>query len=424
MQQLLLGVLVAILYLTVTGVLSGAVARATTQTTPVWLAAGVLFSALLVCARWSWPAVLVGAGISSGVWGVIAHQLGLAPSLPFGLIEVVSMGVGGWIATLGRHDPQRPIGAALMIVGAVVGASLGGLLAVELWRSQRPGADLFAEWLTWTLSTGVGMLVMGPLAVAFRGFRVKRSGGMPMRDFLGGTIAFLAFLIAAFIVFGNNVADRFGNFASTLAYVPMPFLLIATLLWGARGGAVATLLGAVLIVWRTAHGGGPFAITESFRGEAVVEVQGFVAAWAAVLLLARALSEDRTAALVQARSWRLRYERMLRAVGVASVEYDIVTGRATWGDGAGEVLGSVVDSVGSIGEWLDHVDAAERGLAVAAWNAVSRGDVSTSEQEYAVKLGSGETFRVKEQLAAVRGADGEVEQVVAMLRRVPVETVP
>jgi PAS domain-containing protein len=214
---------------------------------------------------------------------------------------------------------------------------------------------------------------------------------------------------------------RFGDFASTLAYVPMPFLLIATLLWGPRGGAVATLLGAVLIVWRTAHGGGPFAITEGFRGEAVVEAQGFVAAWASVLLLMRALSEDRTAALVQARSWRLRYERMLRAIGVASVEYDVVTGRATWGDGAAQALGPIVDSVSSIAEWLDHVDAAERGLAQAAWDAVSRGERSTNEQEYAVKLGSGETYRVKEQLAAVRGADGEVEQVVAMIQRVPAE---
>lgn len=415
MQQVRLAALVAVLHL-VAAFLSRSLAEASTETLPVWMGSGVTFGALLVCARWSWPAVLIGAGIASGAWGIIAHRLGLAPALPFGLIEVVSMGIGGWIATLGRYDPQRITGATLLIAGALVAASIGGTLAVELWRGQRPGADPLAEWLTWTLSTAVGLLLMGPVAVAFRGFRIKRSGGMPMRDFVGGAVAFTAFVVAALIVFGDNVAERFGTLASTLAYVPMPFLLLASLLWGPRGGAIATLAGCVLIVWRTAHGGGPFAIAEGFKGEAVVEVQGFVAAWAIVMIVMRALSQDRNTALAQARSWRLRYERTMQAIGVASVEYDAVTGRAIWGESAAQVLGPSIGDIASLSEWLDRVDPAERGLVQAAWTAVARGDMSASEQDYAVRLDGRPPCRVYERLAGVRGADGTVEQVVAMMR--------
>jgi integral membrane sensor domain MASE1 len=420
MQLFRVAVWVAVLYLA-TGFASEAVARSATESVPVWLASGVMFSALLVCARWSWPSILAGGWLAATAWGVIAHGLGAGGAIAFGAIEALSMAVGAWVTTLGRHDLERPPGAALLIAGALLAASLGGLLAVQFWAWQRPGADPWNEWLAWTFSTGVGLLLVAPLVVAFRGFRVRRSGGMPMPQFLGGGLAFLAFVVTVLVVFADGVDDRFGALASTLAYLPMPMLIIAALLWGPRGGSVAMLLGALLIVLRTARGGGPFAVVEDFTGEAVIEVQGFVAVWAVVMLLMRALSEGRRASLLQAQSWRLRYERTMLAVGVASVEYDAVTGRATWGEGAALVLGPAVGNVDTVSDWLDRIDTAERGLVQANWSAVARGDLSASEQDYAVHLGGGRTTRVNEQLANVRGGDGNVEQVVALLRLLPSE---
>jgi PAS domain-containing protein len=218
------------------------------------------------------------------------------------------------------------------------------------------------------------------------------------------------------VVFADDVEQQFGDLASTLAYVPMPFLLITAVLWGPRGGAVATLLGSLLIIWKTAQGAGPFAVSEDFVGEAVIEVQGFIAIWAMVFLVARALSEGRRLALEQARSWRLRYERTLRAVGVATVEYDAVTGRATWGEGAALVLGASIANVSTIAEWLDRIDPAERGLAQATWSGVASGELPGSEQEYAIRTPDGRVQRVREQLAGVHGADGKVEQVAGLLR--------
>ncbi|QNM95827.1 MASE1 domain-containing protein [Chitinimonas koreensis] len=415
MQQLKRAALVAATFL-VTAWLSRALGHAATEAVPVWLGSGVTFAALLVGARWSWPATLAGAAVAAAAWGAVAHGLGPSGALAFGAIEVVSMAFGGWIATLGRHDPESPAGAALLIAGALAAAAVGGLLAVELWRWQRPAADLAVEWRAWAGSTAVGILLVAPLAAAFRGFRVRRSGGLPMGRFLGGAAAFVAFVATVLVVFADQAAQRFGSLEPTLAYLPMPFLLIAAVLWGARGGALATLAGSLLIVGRTAGGGGPFVVAEAFAGEAVVEVQGFVAVWAVVLLLARALSEGRLAALERARDWRLRYERTLQAVGVASVEYDAVTGRATWGEGAAWVLGPAVTQVASLADWLDRIDAAERGLVQAAWQAVASGQAPASEQDYAVRLADGRVLRVRERLAGVRGADGVVEQVVALLQ--------
>ena len=105
MRHLTKAVLVAVLWLAA-ALLSRSMAHATTQTTPVWLSSGITFAALLVAARWAWPALLAGAAVAATVWGVVDHGLGVGPALAFAGIEVSSMALGAWIATLGRHAPQ------------------------------------------------------------------------------------------------------------------------------------------------------------------------------------------------------------------------------------------------------------------------------------------------------------------------------
>jgi PAS domain-containing protein len=277
------------------------------------------------------------------------------------------------------------------------------------------------EWRVWALSTAVGLLLVAPVATAFRGFRVRRSGGLAMAPFLGGAAAFVGFVLAVLVVYADRAPQHWGGVAATLAYLPMPFLLVASLLWGPRGGALATLLGTLLIMARTAQGGGPFAVHEGFAGESVIEVQGFVLVWVAVLLLSAALAEGRRAAAAQARDWQLRYARTLQAVGVASVEYDATTGRATWGEGAAQVLGPAATAATTVQGWLDGIDPAEQGLVRAAWQAVAQGRLPASEQHYTLHLPDGRRLRLRERLAAVQGGDGRVEQVVALLDLLPAE---
>jgi integral membrane sensor domain MASE1 len=110
MQQFRLTLLVIVLWM-VAALLSRSLASAATETVPVWLGSGVTFAALMVSQRWSWPAVLAGAALASFAWGIIAHKLGIEAALVFAAIELVCMGVGAWVATLGRHDPESPVGA-------------------------------------------------------------------------------------------------------------------------------------------------------------------------------------------------------------------------------------------------------------------------------------------------------------------------
>ena len=406
------------------GLVSRSLAHAATESLPVWLGSAVTFSALMLAQRQHRVPILLGAAIAATVWGWWAHALGVPAAIVFGAVEPLSMAAGAWVALMGagmtvdqRDGAMSTLaGAGGIIAGAWVASGVGASLVLGLWHWQRPSADLAAEWVAWFCSTGLGILLLVPLACAFQGFRVRRSGGLPMPQFLGGALAFAAFVIVALAVFSGGVEQRLGDQASTLTYLPMPFLLLAVLLWGPRGGALAMLVGAMLVIGLTARGGGPFAIHERFAGEAVIGAQAFVAVWAIVVLLASALSEGRRAALRTAREWQLRYERTLEAAGVATVEYDAVTGRALWGEGATRVLGAAATDAATRDEWLDGIDASERGLVQAAWDAVAEGRVASTEHEYVVHARDGRRLRVHEQLAGVRGGDGTVETVAALIR--------
>ncbi len=407
--------LIAASYLLV-GALSRALANAQTHTVAVWLAAGVVFGALLVAPWRQWAAVLCGAALAAAVWGTAAQRLGLAGSLLFAAAEVTSVAVGAWLARSGiERDTDQVHRAGYFVLGALATGLIGATLGAELWRWHRPGIAYGAEWRTWATSTAVGILLAAPVIAAFKDFAVKRSGGMGMAQFGAGLAAFAVFVLVGWSVFGLGVEQRFGTVASTLAYLPMPFLLLASMLWGARGGSVAMLVGALLLIGLTAAGGGPFVVAEAFVGEAVVEVQAYVAVWAMLALLLQALSEGRRGALADARAWQLRYERTLQASGVASVEFDAVTGAALWGEGAAALLGPEAADLGRIADWHARIDPGDRPIAERAWQAVVQGRQAGAIDSYSVRLG-GASVPVEMSLAAVHGPDGAVEQVAGLLR--------
>lgn len=405
---------VALAYLFV-GALSAAMAASDTQAIAVWLASGVSFGAMLASSASHRTAVVTGTAVATVLWGAIGHALPWNAAIAFGLIEAGSIVLGAWVAS--RANVDRPLQqVTLLVLGACVTGISGATLANELWRWQYPEQLVSSnEWRAWAFSTIVGILLVAPVIGAFKGFAIKRSGGMPMKQFGAGAAMFALFLVTTLIVFNRGVDARFGEIAPTLAYLPMPFLLLASMFWGPRGGSLATLVGAELIIGLTARGGGPFAVSEAFAGEAVIEVQAYVCVWAVLLLAGRALNEARRMALIDAREWQLRYERTLLATGVASVEFDPVTGAAVWGESAEAVLGKDAVQLRNIRDWLDRVVMRDRPLAQAGWDAVASGRHDGSAGTCDIRL-DGRELHVHTRFASVHGPDGAVERVVCLIR--------
>ena len=400
---------IVVLYLLL-GTLSWLLAQRSTESVAIWLGAGLLF-AFFARPRCSLPAVLAG-WLAATVWGMAAHGLGLLPALVFGAIEAGSAWVGARLLA-GSTAPVLSMRATVrLVVGALVTSALGATLAALFWAWLQPQTFWLHEWLTWAASTLTGILLLVPVALAYRGFQPRRSGGMTRTQFGLGLAAFALFALLAWAIFSPQVL-RLGTAAATLAYLPMPFLLAASMLWGPRGGSLAMLAGGLLVVARTAAGGGPFSVADLFEGEAVIEAQGFVVLWALLILFGRALEDGRRRALAAAQEWRLRYERTMQATATLSAEFDAVDGTVVWSPGAALLLGSAVERLQTMDDWLGLIDAANRPLAAAAWQRARQGQTVAADT-YDITL-DGRPYSVQVALAPVTGPDDTVEEVAALV---------
>lgn len=401
--------------------LSNSMSDALTHSASVWLATGVTFGALLALKAGKRPAVLIGAGLAATVFGLL-DGLGVLPALGFGLTEVLCAGLGAWVARQFRAagpEGQAHAGKAYvgLLLGALLSSALGASMAVMLWSWALPQPlALASEWRVWLCTSFVGIMLIAPLVTAFAGFRVQRSGGMGTAQFVAGATTLVMFFVVAALIFSSDVSDRFGaSLGPTLTYLPLPFMVVTAILWKERGATLATLLGALALIAWTNAGGGPFSEIEGFAGEAVIEVQGYVAVMALLVGVVNALGSINAQALAQARDWRTRYRQVLESNRTVVANFDARTGRAQWGEGAGELLRTPTASLLTMQDFIDHTDPQEQSAMLADWRDLTQGQRDNVLWKNTLRWRDGKAVSMNARLSGVRGADGQVEQVAALL---------
>lgn len=383
----------------------------------IWLPAGAMLGGLLLTKnRQQWFAVLLGNGIASLVWGRIGLGLDGLHGLTFTATEVLCIALCSVLVRRGKPAALTTRATLRFVTAVVITALAGGVITVVLLSQLRPSLDALAALRNWSMPVLNGMLLLTPVYLVFRGFRVQRSGGLTMPRFVWGGLTFLVFLLVTIAVFGKYLPDfAAASIASTLGYLPMPFLLATAVLWNGRGSAVATLLGMLLIIALTTAGYGPFASHEAFLGESIVEVQAYAGIWALLLLATRTLSAAREAAHQQARDWQLRYERTLQATGLASVEIHVQSGQLLWSPNAQAVVGPVLPTLRRLQDWLTYLSVQDQHAARHLWSDVLSRTDGFVNHTWTVPLGTG-SQQISVCLAAVRGVDEQVEVVSGLVR--------
>jgi len=376
------------------------------ETTVFWLPTGVALGVAVAVAGWRLPWVLGGAAAAAAI-ATLVDGRPVATALGFAAIEAAAVGVAAWVGHAGRDAADPRIVWAAQAGAAVAVALVGATAALPLWSAIAPATSLAAEWRAWAVSGFLGALLAVPPIVAFAGFRAKRSGGMGTRPFVAGAAAFAAFAGCAAAIFQGDVSDRFGGAVGpTLAYLPLAPLIASAVLWGARGGPLAIAAGALLVIGWTAAGRGPFAEVEGFAGEAMLEVQGYVAV--AALLAGWMLAQQAAvaAALARATDWQVRYRQVLEGTGTVAVTIDAVGGTCRWGERAASLPGGAPADVAA---WIARAEPADQPLMRAEWAALAAGRQPAALWRWA---------DAQARLAAVRGPDGEVELVTGLVQRV------
>jgi len=237
-----------------------------------------------------------------------------------------------------------------------------------------------------------------------------------MADFAWGAPLFVLLVLATIFVFHGETGERFsGSVGYTITYLPFVFLVLGGLVWGPRGATLSTFVLAAIAVVYTVRAQGPFAGVEGFLGEAVLEVQGYVAAATLMSLLVSALTASRQLALRDAANWKTHYEAAIVASGQALYELDPASGRLYWA-GDTERLGFAGQNPSTLAGYLERVHSGDREGVRSTFVALARGTLRHSPLTHRLRSATGEDLRIEGDANAIVDFDDTVHRVVGFLR--------
>ena len=417
MSNLVSIVFVAVGYLAFAA-LSTALAYAPTDAWTVWLASGWTLGLIVIQLRHRWVIPLAGAAIGAAVFALVLPGGRVSDAFGYAAIEVLAAVAGAfsvmWLAAPPlRLGSVRELGA--FVVGALVQALVGAALAAG-WNIVSGGSEGMRTFNVWSLAGFVGAILIAPLVMTWSAFRPKRSGGLTMPHFGAGAVACLLFLLSLFLIFSGDTEQRFGGSIGTgLTYVPMLFMSVVALTWGARGAALAAFAGALIALFNTIRDSGPFAAADAFVGEAELEVQVYVAIVALTGLLIAALEARERKALLEARDWRTRFEGAIGAHRLLAYEWDPVGGGFAVSGDTVTHLGVPAAKLATLADWLSHVSPGERDATATAF-ALRADGVPGPALTYRMTLADGDAVTLVDEAQAIRDHDGSLYRITGIVR--------
>ena len=289
------------------------------QVTTVWAPTGIAIASLLIWGPRLWPAIWLGAfavnaATNAPVWTafvvasgntleavIAARLLRRVPQFDFGFRRVIDV-----LTFIGIAVVAAPA------VSATVGTATLCAAGVQSWQRLVP------LWFDWWLGDALGALVVAPAILTLNARpRLQRQDGFKLAGFVTASV------IVTHLAFSRLP----GLGAHPLEYVVFPLVIAAALIGGPAVSAVVVLASAVVTIWNTVAGAGPFAGVEVHHN--LVLLQTFTGVLAATAMLLSAALAERQASerreVDSADTLRHREEMLRlaqRAGGVATFEWD------------------------------------------------------------------------------------------------------
>ena len=271
--------------------------------TPVWPPSGIALAALLLMGRHVWPGIWLGS-FAANLWDFYGSPMG--PFTGIGMSALFGAGAS-LTALLGERLLRQFVGArnpleqvrdvcAFMAFGGALSCLLGATIGVTALCGAgfTPWTEYERTWLTWWLGDTAGVFVVTPLVLAWsRPTFVTTGAGSP--TFASGSRwlemagCFGLLLAVTYFVFVEHTTRLLAS--KPLTFILIPFLVWPAVRFGARGAATAVALIAMLAVWGTIHGTGPFNIGP--RNESLLLLALFVSVVVLTALCISAIVAER-----------------------------------------------------------------------------------------------------------------------------------
>jgi signal transduction histidine kinase len=258
----------------------------------------VLFCALLLVPNRNWWQYIVAAFPAHAI-----AELGVGMPLPQLL---VAFATNCMVALLNAYAVRRLVGeppwfgnfhkAALYIVlaagiGPAVSALGGAFVPIS-------GGGSFAEYWVfyshWYLANALPNLTLGPVFLIWFSDSIRWTRWKPARHYIEPSVVAVA--LVCICVVTAAAAERLGtnSLLPVVLLLPLPLILWAAVRFGEKGASAAILVVAVILTWRTLHGGGLFPAEDPEHS--VLALQLFLTGLSVpVLLLGASMDEARRA---------------------------------------------------------------------------------------------------------------------------------
>jgi PAS domain S-box-containing protein len=261
---------------------------------PVWPPTGLFLAALFLLGERYWPAVFVGAFVSTWIEG---------PPLLITLLIAIGNTLEPLVISLllrrARVAPSlervRDVAAflAACVVGTVLSTTIG--IATLALTGRLPTYELGTATGVWWVGNYISAILLGPALLALRATPSVR------RASTGECVVMLnAVALASAVVFQAQFR---------WVFLLLPFTIWASLRCGPRFTALSTFVISAFALFSTAHGAGPFAAESVHQALTVLET--FLATVSVLGLILSALTAERLRTEVRLRESEARYRAIV-----------------------------------------------------------------------------------------------------------------
>jgi PAS domain S-box-containing protein len=285
-----------------------------------WPPSGLLVGALMISPTQSWPLTL--AAVTAATMGVnLLVGKSLLVSLAFALINSLEGFAGAWLLLhcCGLRPTLTKVREvlALIVLAGLVSPAFAATLATAVVMMELGVSYFWHVWYGWWAADVLGVLLVVPAILAWSAVGTLTFKAVRAHRIAEAICLFAAMMLVAVFVFGTESAPT--SMLVPLPYLTLPFLLWAAIRFGPPGASAASLGLALVAVWTTAQGFGPFAMAGASVGEHVLSAQAFLGvSILTALILAAAISEhQQTEAGLQRQS---AFVHLLQRVAIAANE--------------------------------------------------------------------------------------------------------
>jgi two-component system, NarL family, sensor histidine kinase FusK len=270
---------------------------------PFWPASGIALASVLLWGYRVWPAI-ASAAFLVNFWSPIPTQAALGIAVGNTSAALVGAFLLRRIGRLNLGlDRLRDVMALLTLgalisplVAATIGTTTLSLAHVKAW------SGVATALAVWWVGDAMGILIAAPLVLAAPEALIllRRSNTVELSTLFGGTV------VTALLIFGPALGYSVRD--DVLALAVFPFVMWAAIRFRLIGASLICLAIALIAVWGTAHGKGPFVSHQPVHNAVLLQL--FLAVLSISGLALSAVINERTRAESALRSLSGRLMRI------------------------------------------------------------------------------------------------------------------